>query len=182
MSHIDPFVLDYILPSYLIAKIKRLYILKDTQFVYFARDGKFRNFYFLRERKRHTARSTASTHYAVLSGGGGLPQSCPGQGWPSPVLSEEECTLGYCTNPTQDWGTPPGTEVPPPQLGLGYSPERTWDQRPGKGPRPLVPPRKALGLEAGKGPGTRDRDWGVPPGMDRQTPVKTILWIYGRWK
>ena len=128
----------------------------------------------LRECKRHSARRVASARSAVLfRGEGGVPQSCPcqgmggGEGTPvpswlggggggTPVLSEG--VLHFCpgggggVTPVLSWRGYPSTVLAgggtlcwgTPCLGLGY-------------------------LQPGQ-------DWGTPPppGVDRQTPVKTV--------
>ena len=79
----------------------------------------------LRERKRHTARRVASTHYAALSN--------PDRVWG-----------GY---PIQTWlGGTPGT----PQTGMGYPPEMGYPPRPGMG-YPLTWDRVPLYLDLGWG-------------------------------
>ena len=107
----------------------------------------------------------ASTRYYPVQGGGGEgegtsilakePISC--LGYPLPILSP-----GY----RPDWGTPERTWNQ--RLGKGpgagyssrkdlawmYPSDRHWDQRPGKEPDIGVPP--------------------PPPGTDKQTPVKTL--------
>ena len=96
----------------------------------------------MENRKRHTARGITS----------------PGGGYPSPVLARGE---GY---PSPGWlgvpilGYSPARTGVPPWLGLGYSPERTWDQRLG-----YLPPQK--GHETRGWEGTWDQRLGYPPEM-----------------
>ena len=113
----------------------------------------------LRERKRHAARHVASARSAVLSWpGGGVPQSwtggypiltwrgvhhpdLAGRGYPSPVMAVGggggTTVLSWLWSGTPVLTWPVGYPLP---AGLGYPPERTWDQCPGKEAGTGVPP------------------------------------------
>ena len=103
----------------------------------------------LHERKRHTTRQVSSTPSAVLSLRG-YPIHDWGTpqppSWPSQGVSHP--WLGYLPQSGPGWGTPlEGTW----DKSLGYLSERTWDQL------------KYYGM-----------GMGTPPGVNRQTPVKTV--------
>ena len=132
----------------------------------------------LRERKRHTARRVASTHYAALSnpdlvrggypiqtelGWGTLPPEMgyplAWDGVPPPLeMGNPRPGMGYPPRPGMGyppklgWGTPPdlGQGIPLPRPGMGYPPTQTWDG---------VPPY----LDLRWGTPYPDLRWGTPP-------------------
>ena len=82
------------------------------------------------------------------------PEKELGTGVPPPARTEEPPPPTRTgVPPGQDWVNPAEQDrsTPPPQPGLGYPWERTWDQRTGKEPGTGVPPVKDLGKNLGLG-------------------------------